>query len=293
MVPNTQTQIRSARTSAGSLPAFLVRFGRRALPSAIVFVAWLLLRSIRIRSAASLQNEAFVTGYSLAAICVLLVLMGVRKRIVSVPMGRMAIWQQTHHYLGLFSVGAYALHAGMIPSGWLESALAINFWAIALSGLVGWYVNHNAPRLLRAAGSQILRQDIPERSKLVATQAYELALVAAGNNNSAALADHYRNCLSLFFSARRSWVYRLSPTGSQRRRLMAELENADRYLGEDGRMQRRQMSSLVQSKDDLDFQGAIQNRIRLWAAAHTWVLGSFLVLAIAHVVVVHGFSSAW
>ena len=108
MVPNTQTQIRSARTSAGSLPAFLVRFGRRALPSSIVFVAWLLLRSILIRSAASLQNEAFVTGYSLAAICVLLVLMGVRKRIVSVPMGRMAIWQQTHHYLGLFSVGAYA-----------------------------------------------------------------------------------------------------------------------------------------------------------------------------------------
>ena len=293
MVANTQTQIRSNPTSVRSLPPFLLRLSRRAIPSSVVIVAWLFLRSIRNRSAASLQNEAFVTGYSLAAICVLLVLLGVRKRIVSVPLGRMAIWQQAHHYLGLFSVGAYALHAGFFTSGWLESALAINFWAIALSGLVGWYVNQNAPRLLRAAGSQILRQDIPERSKLFAKQAYELAILSASNNNSAALAEHYRNYLTPFFATRRSMLYTLNPTGSQRRRLLAKLENVDRYLGEEGRKQRQRMSTLVQAKDDLDFQCAIQNRIRLWAALHTWVLGSFLVLAIAHVVVAHGYSSAW
>jgi len=205
----------------------------------------------------------------------------------------MAIWQQSHHYLGLFSVGAYSLHASLITNGWLESALAINFWGIALSGIVGWYVNHSSPRLLRATGSQILRQDIPERSKLIATHAYELAIASAGNNNSAALADHYQTYLSPFFAMRRSWGYCLSPTGGKRRRLLAELENIDRYLGEEGRAQRRKMSSFVQAKDDLDFQAAIQNRIRLWAAAHTWILGSFLILAVAHVVIAHRFTSTW
>jgi hypothetical protein len=293
VLPNTQSQSNPRTISSVTIRVTLPRIARRALPTLVVLVAWLLLRSLRNRSAASLQNEAFITGYSLAAICALLLLLAMRKRIVSIPMGRMAIWQQSHHYMGLFCVGAYALHASFITTGWLESALAINFWAIALSGIVGWYVNHTAPSLLRAAGAQILRQDIPARTKDIAMQAYDLALVSAGNNSSAALADHYQNCLSPFFSSKRHWFYRMSPTGSKRRRLLAQLENVDRYLDEDGRDQRKKMSLLVQAKDDLDFQRAIQNRIRLWASAHAWVLGSFIVLVIAHVAAVHQFTSAW
>jgi len=258
-----------------------------------VFIAWLILKSMRSRSAASLQNEAFVTGYSLASICVLLMLLGVRKRVLSPQIGRLAIWQQTHHYLGLLSVGAYALHANVITSGWLESALALSFWSIAITGFVSWYVNHTAPKLLRAAGSQILRQDIPVRSRLVAKQAHELALASAGKNDTAALADHYRVHVSNYFTTRRNWIYRISPSGGKRRRLLAGLENIDRYLSAEGRAQRREMSLLVQARDDLDFQSAIQNRIRLWASAHSWLLGTFLVLTIAHVILAHQFTSSW
>ncbi len=290
---NTQSQTRSTTETISSFAKEYGRFGRRLVPSAVVFVAWLALRSFRNRSAASLQNEAFLTGYSLAAICVFLLLLGVRKRVRSVPLGRLAIWQQTHHYLGLLSVGAYALHAGLFTTGWLESLLAISFWSIALSGLIGWYVNRTAPRMLRAAGSQILRQDIPERSRLIARNAYELALTSAGNNDSAALADHYRGLLSSFFTGSRTLIYKISPTGSKRRQMLADLEKIDRYLSEDGRLRRREMSLLVQAKDDLDFQSAIQNRIRFWAAAHTWVLGSFFVLTIVHVIVAHRITSSW
>ena len=269
------------------------RLGRRAVPTAIVLFGLLIVRILRNRAEASLQNEAFITGYSLAVVCVFLLLLGVRKRIVTIPLGRMSLWQSTHHYLGLLSVGAYSIHAGFLTTGWLESLLALNFWAIALSGIIGWYVNRTAPRLLRAAGTQILRQDIPEKSRAIALQAIELAIASAGNNNSAALADHYRGHLKPFFETRRSWLYRLFPSGNKRRLLLAELENLDRYLGDDGRVKRREMSRLVQAKDDLDFQRAVQNRVRLWASAHTWVLGSFIVLAIAHIVVAHQFTSAW
>jgi hypothetical protein len=293
MASKTQAQLSSTTTSIHALAAQHGRIGRRLIPSATVFVVWLVLRSLRNQSAASLQNEAFVTGYSLAAICVFLMLLGVRKRVLSVQIGRLAIWQQTHHYLGLLSVGAYALHAQMFTTGWLESLLAMSFWSIALSGLIGWYVNRRSPRILRAAGPQILRQDIPERTRLIAKQALELALAAADKNDTAALADHYLALLSPFFATRRSLIYRLSPTGNTRRRLLAGLENIDRYLSEEGRNQRREMSLLVQAKDDLDFQSAIQNRIRFWASAHTWVLGGFFVLTAAHVIVAHRFASSW
>ena len=293
MVSKTQSETDSIADSISFIASIYNRYVRRLIPSATVIVAWFILRSLRNRSAASLQNEAFLTGYSLAAICVLLLLLGLRKRIVSLQFGRMAIWQQTHHYLGLLSVGTYALHARLFTTGALESLLAISFWSIALSGLVGWYVNRTSPRLLRAAGPQILRQDIPERFRIIAKQAHELALASAGRSDTAALADHYRGPLSSFFATRRGLIFRISPTGVTRRRLLSGLENIDRYLSEEGRIQRREMSGLVRSKDDLDFQSAIQNRVRLWVAAHTWLLGSFLVLTIAHVLAAHQFTSSW
>ena len=294
MEAKAQPQSNSVSESINSLTAVtgrIGRIGRRLMPCGVVLCIWIILRGLRNRSASSLQNEAFVTGYSLASICVFLLLLGVRKRVLSVQVGRLAVWQQTHHYLGLLSVGAYALHANLFTTGWLESMLAISFWSIAVSGFTSWYVNRTSPRMLRAAGAQILRQDIPERSRQIAKQAFELALACAGKNDSAALADHYRSNLSPFFIAKRNLFYRLSPTGIARRKLLAGLENMDRYLSEEGRSQRRAMSQLVQAKDDLDFQSSLQNRIRFWAQAHTWVLGCFVVLAITHIVLAHQFTS--
>ncbi|MCY2983921.1 MAG: hypothetical protein NTY15_09815 [Planctomycetota bacterium] len=292
---NTKTQVQP-RSHLETLPTFSatsIRVGRRLVSIAMVIVGCLTLRVFRDRSAENLDNEAFVSGYSLAAICVFLMLLGVRKRVITTQIGRLAVWQRTHHYLGLLSVGAYALHAGVLTTGWLESMLALSFWAIALTGLIGWYVNRTSPKLLAAAGGQILRQDIPEKSKLIAKEAYSLALTAAGKNDTAALADHYQASLSTFFSAPRGWGYQIRPSGGKRRKMLDDLDNIDRYLSDEGRTQRRVMSVLVRAKDDLDFQSAIQNRIRFWAASHTWVLGCFVVLSIAHVIIAHRFTSSW
>ncbi|MEQ1831298.1 MAG: hypothetical protein ABL921_35455 [Pirellula sp.] len=267
--------------------------GRRLMPLAVVIAAVFLLRNLRDYWAIRLGNEAFVSGYALLLVVIALMLLGVRKRVTTGQLGRVAIWQRTHHYLGVASVGAYAMHADLITSGWLESALAFAFWAIATSGFVSWYVNRTAPKMLRAAGQQVLRQDIATRKKEVAEQAYQLAMAAAGKSETAALADHYRSQLQRFLMERRRLLYRVSPNGTQRRRILGELENLDRYLSEAGRQQRKTMSVLVHTKDDLDFQSAIQNRVRLWASIHAWLLGSFVVLTIAHVVFAHQFSSHW
>jgi hypothetical protein len=95
----TQTQPRSLLDTLPTLSAMSVRVARRLIPLAIVIVGWLVLRAFRNRSAENLLNEAFVTGYSLALICVFLMLLGVRKRVITVQIGRLAVWQRTHHYL--------------------------------------------------------------------------------------------------------------------------------------------------------------------------------------------------
>lgn len=269
------------------------RAGRRLVPCMVVLAAFLVLRSIQNSVEAKLGNEAFASGYSLAAITFLLLLLGVRKRVITQRFGAVALWQRSHHYLGMLCLGSYVLHAGVITTGWFESLLAISFWAITLSGLGSWYINRTAPRLLSAAGPQILRQDIPERKNQVAAAAYRLAMEAAGRSDSAALADHYQSTLVSFFGFHRGFWYFVRPTGAHRRRILAALENMDRYLDDKGTDLRRQMSQLVQTKDDLDFQSAIQNRIRLCAGFHTWLLGGFVILTVAHVLLAYQFSSHW
>ena len=240
-----------------------------------------------------LGNESFATGYVLVATCVGLIALGIRKRLPLVPLGRVAVWQSAHHYLGTFCLVAYCLHAGAITTGWFESLLAILFWTILLSGFLSWYVNKKSPRMLRATGYAILRSDIPTVKRRVSEQAYQIALQAAGSKGSMAIADYYRSDLALYFSKPRSIGYRLLPTGKRKRNLLAGLVRIDRYLDETGREMKSRLSSLVQEKDDLDFQSAIQQRVRMCAAFHTVLLGVFVVFSILHIVLAHLYSSHW
>ncbi len=263
---------------------------RRAISMCLVAWMAILVWWMRERIQWRLGHEGFVTGYTLLGTVVALFALPVRKRLVDSKLGRVAYWQQAHHYTGTFCMLVYLLHAGWITNGWFESALALSFWIIAGSGVVSAYVNRTAPRWLRAAGIQVLRDDIPSLRHGLEQQAYTIAITAAGTADTAALADHYRSGLSYYFGRPRNWLYRLLPTGTLRRRLLAGLEGIDRYVNDTGREQRRELSRLVQARDDLDFQSAIQHRIRLWSALHTLFLGVFMTLVLVHVVIAHWYS---
>lgn len=244
-----------------------------------------------------LQNEAFATGYILMTLCIGLTLLGVRKRMVGAfptgVLGTVRQWQRAHHWLGSLCLICYLLHAGVATRGWLDSALAILFWTVSLSGLISWYINKTSPRLLLAAGHSVLLSDIPLNKKMVREDAYRLALKCAGDASWSVIADLYRTRLADYFQLDRGLWYRINPNGKKRRFLLQELELLDRFLDERGRELKFEMSTLVKRRDDLDFQMAIKNRIKFWSAFHQCWLGAFVVLAIAHVALAHLYSSHW
>lgn len=231
----------------------------------------------------TLRRTDFVSGISLATACFAMMLLSIRKVLLVLPMGAVKYWQQTHHYLGLFAVGAYLMHAGIVVHGAMEILLAILFWSISLSGLLGWYINVSTPRKLRAAGNVILRDDIETQRRGLAEQAYAIALKAAGKNESACLAEHYLKSLQPFFHKRPSLAYCLNPNGKRRRHLLHELDQVKRYLGPEGRASQATLSQLVQKKDDLDFQWALQNRLRGWVIVHVSLVWSFYLVAACHI----------
>lgn len=240
-----------------------------------------------------LGNESFATGYVLSALCLALLSLGLRKRVYGIALGRVAIWQQAHHMLGTLCLVVYVLHAGFLTTGWLESLLAVLFWCILSSGFVSWYVNKRSPRLLQAAGNAILSSEIPKARREVLDQAYHIALRAAGNTRWSVIADLYRSRLEAFFQRPRTIWYRISPNGKRRRALLSELEGLARYLDSTGVKLLQEMRRCIEQRDDLDFQWAIQQRIRFWASFHSCLMGAFVVVATFHVLLAHFFSSHW
>jgi hypothetical protein len=255
----------------------------------VVILSLLGVEALRRWSDQSMGRPEFLTGYTLLAVCIGMMLLSMRKRLLFLPLGRLAIWQQMHHYAGLFAAGSFLLHAGFEVNGVLETILAALFWSISLSGILGWYINYRTPKLLRNAGPAVLRDDIASLRRDLARQAYGLAVSAAGKLESATLSEHYLQKLRPFFQQRRSMAYCLVPNGRMRRRLLQELDQIVRYLGPEGRDSHASMSRLVREKDDLDFQWAMQNRLRGWVIVHISLIWSFYLVVAYHVYTVYRF----
>ena len=255
---------------------------------ATVLAVWLLFLAQRW-SERSLGRPDFLTGYALLAVSLAMMLLSMRKRLLVLPLGSVAMWQRAHHYLGLLAMGSFLLHAGVRVQGSMETILALLFWGISLSGLLGWYINYSTPKKLRAAGRSVLREDIPTLRDELAKRAYSLALKAAGKHESACLAEHYSQHLRPFFQKRRSLAYCLVPNGRMRRSLLHDLDQVVRYLGPDGRASQSSLSQLVREKDDLDFQWAMLIRLRSWVIVHVSLIWSFYLVVAVHVYTVYRF----
>lgn len=237
----------------------------------------------------NLGRTDYFSGYTLLATCSALMLLSMRKRLLVLPLGSVAIWQQIHQYLGLFAVAIFLMHTGFTVHGVFELALTLLFWIISLSGILGWYINYSTPKRMLAAGPAVLRDDIVMLRKQIAERAYTIALRCAGKLESATLSELYLQRLQTFFQRRRSLAYCLAPNGQQRRELMHDLDQMVRYLGPEGRSSQASLSQLVQEKDDLDFQWAMQNRLRGWVIVHVSLVWSFFILVACHVYMVYHF----
>ena len=72
---------------------------------------------------------------------------------------------------------------------------------------------------------------------------------------------------------------------SRRRRLLSGLKDLDRYLETEDRITAGQFATLVQHKDQLDYQFAMQLRLRIWLVVHGVLSIVLLAGAIYHAVV--------
>jgi hypothetical protein len=237
-----------------------------------------------------LQASSFFTGWLLLAALVFLAAFQVRKKIPAPPLGSAATWMQLHIYVGLATACLFALHAGVHwPTGVLETTLAGLYAATFASGLIGLYWTRTLPRRLSRVGEEIIYERIATRRGALRDRAQTVVLQTVRSAGATTLGEFYRDRLNDYFSQRRGWGYRLWPTSTLRKALLAELTGASRYLSDAERRAAEELFSLVRSRDDLDYQEALQWRLRAWLFVHIALTYPLLAAAAVHARAAHMF----
>jgi hypothetical protein len=271
----------------------LASFRRRRIIASSLTLAAVIATALAVQSVANRLGDASVaTGWTLLIATAGLYLLSIRKKLIQFRLGSVSAWLQMHTYMGSFASVIFLMHIGWPIRGVFEIALATCFTIVAVTGIVLTYMSRALPKRLAAIKQDFRLELIPALRLSVTKEAHELAIHSASFGEGATLVEFYQQRLLPFFLSRRSWLYRLIPTGYTRRQLLRELNDLDRYLAAQGLQSRQQLAVMVQTKDDLDYHYALQSRLRILFAMHVALTWSLAIMIAIHVVLVYRFQGA-
>lgn len=237
-----------------------------------------------------LKNASFTSGYFLLAAVLFLTAYNWRKRLTVVPLGSSAFWLQLHIYIGFSSIAVFLAHIGFRwPNGMFETTLAAAFAIVASSGIYGLYLSRSVPKKLSQLNDEVIYERVPALRTELANSATQLAFESVNVTQATTVAEFYSSRLSKFFMQPRGVWYSLFPSSRRRRKLMDQLSQMQRFCSADEKRIAEQMFSLIRKKDDLDYQFALQHKLKLWLFLHIGFTYMLLVFSLFHTVMVHAF----
>ncbi|MFK8113538.1 MAG: hypothetical protein AB8B91_15135 [Rubripirellula sp.] len=266
-------------------------YNRRRIALLITAIALVLVLAITKLLESRLAHASFFTGGTVLGSILLLVLLGVRRRLPVLPLGSVATWTQVHLYTGIFAAGVYVLHVpALIAGGTFECGLSIVFLLVTASGVYGIYASRTLPKRLTSVDGQHRFDRVSWHRTQIAETAQGLLDELGEQTAVAVLGSFYKKYLSPFFGSRPSLAYVLVPSGARRRRLLSGLKELDRYLESEGKSTSGRFAALVRRRDDLDYQYALQLRLRLWLVIHSAFSVALIAGGIIHAVMAWRFA---
>lgn len=256
------------------------------LATGLILMIWLAgARWIQIK----LGHTAIYSGATLLSCLVGLSLVGARKRLVMLPLWSVSTWVQIHIYTGLFACVVFAVHVPAIfADGWFEGPLSWLFVIVAASGFYGVMISRTAPKRLTAVSVQPRFDRIAWHRDQLARAAEETHSELKELIDGRVLQTFYQQRLRPYFQSTWSLQYLVYPTGARRRDLLTSLAELDRYLEGTSLAASKRLAALIRHRDDLDYQHAIQLRLRTWVIIHGSLSSVLLLWSLLHAYVAIG-----
>ncbi len=253
--------------------------------AAAVFVAAALQAQ---RGARVLEDPAILTGYYLLGLMIFLALFNARKKLSMVPLGRAAVWLRVHVAGGLLAVALFWLHTRTLwPSGVYEQVLALVFYFVSLTGIVGHVLQRTYPSRLTQSGIEVIYERIPAELATIREEVESLVLECTEETGSDTIARHYLETFRWFFSRPRYiWSHAI---GSRKGAhwVRNEVTNLRRYLNDTEQTYVDRLAEFAFTKNRIDYHYAAQSIMKMWLLVHLPLAVAVLALAIWHAILVH------
>ena len=238
-----------------------------------------------------LRRAAIFSGATLLALLLFLTLFNARKKLPFLPLLRASTWMQFHIYAGYLSVILFGIHTHWrIPQGSLEIILALLFMGVALSGVAGIFISRWIPPRLSVYGQTVIFERIPAMRIELRKKAEELVVESVAATHSSTLADFYEGKLRDFFARPQSITHHLIGNRKSLFKLLSELDALDRYLNTREREVVAQLTEMIRTKDNLDFQLAGQGALKAWLFIHIPLTYALILIAFGHAILAWSFS---
>ena len=145
-------------------------------------------------------HPPFLTGYSLAALLLSMILLPLRKKLPGMPIGQASTWLHLHVVIGVVLLPCFWLHLGHVwPNGVFEQAIAAMFYLVVLSGIAGRLLQKTIPSNLTAAGGEVTRERIPREIIKLRLDVEQLLVDCAEETGKRSLAMAYEETLAWYF----------------------------------------------------------------------------------------------
>ena len=264
---------------------------RRIINSALLLLACTVAWGVYQVSNITLANSSKWSGWTLFASSAVLLSYAIRKRLSTLPLGRVSSWLQLHIYLGLFGLYVFGLHLDWrLPNGWFEIALACAFFGTLVSGALGLFWSRSIPGALARLGDDVLYERIPEFATRLQRDAEQLVLDSVQQHSSHVLADFYQQVGHQFFARPRFQWARLYRSYQPHIRVLRELSSLRRYMAEPELVSAEEMRLLVTQKAILDTHFTLQGALKYWLFAHLAFALAVVPLLLLHIVLVYSFA---
>ncbi|MDB6037934.1 MAG: hypothetical protein JWM99_1775 [Verrucomicrobiales bacterium] len=238
-----------------------------------------------------LPRFAFISGWLLFAIMVILAGYNVWKKLPFLPLGSSEGWLQFHIYSGLFSVTVYLIHTRFHwPAGVFEQTLALFYSLVTITGIFGLFISRTFPKRLTARGGEVIYEQIPFVCRKLKERVESLALNSTRDVQTSTIAQFYVTHLADFFSTPRNRFYHIVESRNPLNQLQAKITEVNRFLNEPERVLMEKIGDFVRQKDGLDYHYALQSTLKLWLFTHIPLTYGLMLLSVLHIVFVYAFS---
>jgi hypothetical protein len=267
-------------------------FSKQRAAGLILFaLSSVLLVSLHAEYARVIPRLAYLSGWALFAVMLMLTFYNARKKLSFLPLLTSEGWLQFHIYAALLTAVLFCVHVSYkIPTGWFEGALALLYILVMLSGFFGLFASRGIPKRLTTRGGEVLFERIPGIRRQLQERAEALALKSVEEVKSATIADFYVRELKVFFDGTRNvashWLEVRTPLNS----ILNKITDLNRYLNEAERGTMNEIATLVRQKDGLDYHYSLQLVLKLWLFVHIPLTYSLLLWTLAHIVLVFAYS---